>query len=177
MKFLLAFFSVLVFSTSIYGNQKDLLRELNNLSNDQRYIMVKTFMLAKKYDYEYTMTAIAWQESDFGKYVINLQDPSFGVFHNLIESVANRHNVKGKWHKSRLAEALIKDYNFSFVEALSELKYWESVYKKQPHSWSKIVSSYNSGWNYKNGKEYLDRIKEKIKVLKIFFKQNDFKYR
>jgi hypothetical protein len=124
------------------------------------------------------MTAIAWQESKFGKYMVNLSDPSFGVFHNLITSVQKRHkgHKSNKWNRDRLVEKLLFDYNFSFNESLKELIFWQNVYKGCNGKWSKTVASYNAGYNHKNGYVYLNSIKNKIRALRIYFKKQNFKY-
>jgi len=142
-----------------------------HLTPEQKIILHKTFNKAKDFDLQYTMTAIAWQESQFGKYLINLSDPSFGVFHNHINSVARRHRITTKWGKSRLAEKLIQDFDFSFAEALAELKYWQN-YHSQYRNWSKMVSSYNAGykWNSKSAKKYLKSIRLRVRALKKYFK-------
>jgi len=150
--------------------KEDLLKELNNLTPIQKAIMLKTFNKARQFNYEYTMTAIAWQESKFGKYKINLNDPSFGVFHNLISTVQLRHDSRGSWARSRLAERLMIDYDFSFTEALSELKYWENYWsnKRVPKKWSHTIGSYNGGFT--PNMSYTEKIKSKIRALKTYFK-------
>ena len=173
MKYLLLFIFVFVININAV-DIKTLDKELDNLSLSQKEVLVKTWLKAKKFNLEFTMTAIAWHESHFGLYPINLSDPSFGVFHNLITSVARRHNVTSKWSKSRLAEQLIQDYDFSFAESLSELKFWQGVHKNKPNNWSLTVKSYNAGYRHENGKQYLVQIKTKIKALKRFFKRNEF---
>jgi len=169
---------LILLTVGLYAEtDKALYKELNNLTYSQSRILVKTFMNAKTFDYEYTMTAIAWHESHFGRYMINLRDPSFGVFHNNIRSVANRHNVKvGSWKASRLAESLVLDYDFSFAESLSELKYWDNYYKGKYKAWSSTVMSYNAGFKKENGAKYLQAIKQKIKILKKYFKAKDFAF-
>ena len=156
---------------SLFGSElsdlSDLKNELNHLSDSQQEVLLRTFLKGKEYNLEYTLTAIAWQESKFGKYMVNLSDPSFGVFHNLIKSVQKRHRAN-KWNTDRLAERLLFDYNFSFNEALEELTFWKKVYKGQTRAWSKIVSSYNSGWDSSAGEAYLYCIRTKIKALRTY---------
>ena len=140
------------------------------LSSKQKQILFKTYAKGKQFNYGLTLTAIAWQESYFGKYPMNLSDPSFGVFHINIKSISKRHNKHSKWSQSRLAERLLFDYDFCFAEALAELKYWENYWKSKGVSrvWSHTVSSYNGGykWNSKQAKLYLKAIKKKIRLLK-----------
>jgi hypothetical protein len=153
-----------------------LVYELEHLEKEQLEILVKTFLKAKKHNLEYTMTAIAWQESKFGKYMVNLSDPSFGVFHNLITSVQKRHR-SNEWNRDRLVEKLLFDYDFSFAESLNELRFWNNVYNNQSSKWSKMVASYNAGYNHKNGTAYLYCIKSKIRALRVYFDKHNFKYK
>ena len=152
---------IFVYSSPI----ESLLKEFNAMTPEQKKIACMVFKKAKEFNLQYTMTAIAWEESKFGKYTINLADPSFGIFHNQIDSVANRHGVRSKWGKSRLAEQLLNSFDFSFSEALAELQYWQTYYKHSWNKWSKMVMSYNAGYSYKNGKCYYQRIVLKIKAL------------
>jgi len=145
---------------------KQLSYELGHITPKQQKVACMVFKKAKEFHLEYTMTAIAWEESKFGKYNVNLADPSFGVFHNQIDSVADRHGTKSKWGKSRLAEQLLYSFDFSFAEALAELKYWQTYYKNSWDWWRKMVMSYNAGHNLSNGKTYYKRIVLKIKVLR-----------
>ena len=144
--------------------------EYKNLSNNQKATLMRTFYNGKSFDYGYTMAAIAWQESHFGKYLINLNDPSCGVFHVMPKYVGNRKN--SKWTQSRICERLITDYKFSFSSALERLKYFENYWKSKgvKRVWSHTVSSYNQGFNYRKNSEYLKAIKEKIRFLKTKIK-------
>jgi len=142
-----------------------LVNELHNLSYSQKVTLAKTFLKAKPFDYQYTMTAIAWQESKFGKFKINLMDPSCGIFH-----IMPRYLSDSKWKQSRICERLILDYDFSFSTALQQIKYWENYWKSKrvQKVWSHTVMSYNAG--YGTSKKYLNEIKKKIRALKIFVK-------
>jgi hypothetical protein len=119
------------------------------------------------------MAAIAWQESKFGKWMINLSDPSCGVFHNLLKSVAKREGKSvSKFSQARICEQLIEDFDFSFSQSLAELEYWKNYWKSKGYKnnelWRRTVMSYNAGFNYKNGKTYLDNIIKKIRILKKY---------
>ena len=177
--FLLVFFNI-----NLFANTNKLMYELNHLSTSQYEVLLKTYAKGSAFNLELTMTAIAWQESYFGKWKINLADPSFGVFHNLISSVMERHNLKGNWNRSRIAEKLLDDYDYSFAESLAELTFWRMYWKnkKIPRVWSHMVMSYNAGSNYNNGKNYLKHIRFKIYALKKYIKQHkkifhEIKYR
>jgi len=172
MKLILILVLILVFIvTSLLANVDTSLHELQTLSPTQKQIMLKTFSKGKKYDLEYTLTAICWEESQFGKYLVNISDPSFGYFHNSIKTIQHRYR-SNNWNTSRLAERLIFDFDFGFEQALIELKFWQNVYKDKPLSWSNTVKSYNAGFNNINGVRYLEQIKIKIKALRKYFELN-----
>jgi hypothetical protein len=153
--------------------KEELTRELHHLSMDQYLVLLKTYKKGKPFGYELAMSAIAWHESRFGKYLVNLAGPAFGPFHNLITSVVRRHDpgsIDNEWVRSRLAERLVLDYDFGFSESLAELKYWENYWtsKKVPKVWSHTISSYYAGVKWKNGAEYLKDIELKISILKKY---------
>ena len=160
---LLSILTSILFSDSI----KNMKYELEHLSPAQLYIMNEIFKKAEPFDYGYTMVAIAWQESHFGKYQINLSDPSCGIFH-----VMPKYISKSKWGQSRICERLISDFDFSFTQSLEKLKYFENYHKSKGHSkiWSRTVQSYNAGFNSNKGIKYLNDIKTKIKLLKNIYK-------
>ena len=170
---------LLMLSMSIFAGSKfdKHINELRTLSAKQKTVLFTTYAKGRQFDLGYTMSAIAWQESYFGAYPINLSDPSFGIFHNNINSVCARHKCS-KWKRSRLAERLLFDYDFAFSEALAELEYWKSyhVSKRHKYTWSLMVSSYNAGYNYSSsaGKRYLKNIRYKIKILKYWFKEHNY---
>jgi len=156
---------------TLNAKQTKLRAKLNKLNMSQYRILISTFSKAHPFDLQYTMTAIAWHESTFGRNPINLSDPSFGVFHNLITSVVSRTGTKDTaWNRSRVAERLLLDFDFSFSQSLAELKYWDNYWKskKVPKTWSKMVMSYNAGHKYQNGEAYLKAIKDKIKALRSY---------
>ena len=147
------------------------IKELNNLSQQQFNIMLWVYKQGKQYNLEYTLMAIAWEESKFGKFKINLSDPSCGIFHNLLGSVANRLNLKpNSWNQSRICERLVEDNTFALNQAILELKLWDNYWKIRGYknTWRKMVSSYNGGT--RGNKQNLQRIIERIKILRKYFK-------
>jgi len=155
----------LLLTTQLFSNQY--LEELYTLSPKQQNVLKKTFKKGKVYNLGYTLTAICWEESQFGKYMVNISDPSFGYFHNSVRSIQRRYRANN-WNTSRLIERLLYDYDFGFQQALIELQFWQKVYAGQPLSWSKTVSSYNAGYRHENGKRYLEKIKLKIRALRLY---------
>jgi len=154
------------------------------LSYNQKEVLVSSYLAGKPYDLEYTLMAIAWKESVFGKFKINLADGrkgSFGIYHCLLDSALKRLGRKGKWADSRVAEKLIFDRTFSQKMAISELKFWDRYWssKKTKYKWSHVIASYNAGYkslNSKCGKKYLEDIKLRIKALKKYIKHSNLSY-
>ena len=142
----------------------------SSLSQNQLVLASNIYTKGEQFNLGYTLTAIAWEESQLGKYKINLSDPSCGIFHIMPRSLIKRTELKNnKWNRSRLCERLISDDDFSFSAALLELKYWQNYWKSKGVSkvWSHMVASYNGGFriNIKTN-VYLKRIKNKILKLK-----------
>lgn len=178
MKKSLIIFALLITSSFGSSSYEKYMYELNHLTSYQKTILFRTYIKAKQFGYENTMTAIAWQESRFGKYPVDLSGPSFGVFHNLVSSVSKRNGNSGtEWSNSRIAERLILDYDFSFSQSLAEIKYWENYWKSKnkPHVWREIVGSYNGGYGWRHKKssvQYLKDIIIRMKVLKKYLSKN-----
>ena len=144
-------------------------KELETLAPTQLYVLNETYVKGNDFDYGLTMSAIAWQESRLGLVPINVDDVSCGVFHNLLKSVASRHNLSPTLaNRNMLCMRLINDYDFSFAEALAELKYWENYWQSKGVSkvWSHTVASYNGGFKASLSGSYLKAIRAKVRVLK-----------
>jgi len=154
---------MVLFVTNLYSNP------LKDLTAKQTAVMSSVFHKAKEFNLEYTVTAIVWEESQFGRYRINISDPSCGIFHIMPKSLIGRVDMKNtSWNRSRLCERLFIDDDFSFSAALLELKYWENYWhsKKVTRVWSHMVASYNGGFHANINGSYVRKIKKKIKWLK-----------
>ena len=131
-------------------------QEYNGFTEKQLNCITHAYELGKPFDLGHTMAAIAWQESRAGVYLVNMQDPSAGVFHNNLKSVLARHEELRDtgWQRNRIAQRLIESIDFSGAEALAELKYWQSVHGDR--AWLLIWQSYNGGFAFKrpNSKGY-----------------------
>lgn len=166
---------ILILVASLFG-EEDLEYELNNMTLEQYKVLVRVYKVGVKYDLQYTLMAIAWQESKFGKYMVNLNDPSAGVFHNNIESVCSRENNCNEWNKSRLFEKLLFDFDFASKHALAELEFWKNYYTNKNKNanviWTKTIKSYNAGFRLENGLRYSIMIKAKVRVLQKYIKNH-----
>jgi len=159
---------LLLFAISLYGSP---FKKIDSLSKEQYANLIWIYTKGKKYDLGLTLSAIAWQESQFGKYPINLADPSGGLFHNLLGSVCCRLHLKpNQWNQSRVLERLVRDKEFAFEQAVLELAYWKDYWKirDSPKVWTHMVMSYNGG--HKGNKKYYHNILKKVRYLKNYFK-------
>jgi hypothetical protein len=128
-------------------------------------VMYRAFQIGKQKDMSYSLAAIAWKESSAGKYMINLQDPSFSVFHITIDNAL----VYLKWedtnfNRNRAAQLLIEDFQLAAEFAMINLQFWKDNYGS---NWHKIWASYNSGYNWSNGVEYSNDVASKIQKIKL----------
>ena len=171
-KLIIFLFITLSFSNSIKGYYK----QLKHLNQNQIEIMKFIYYNAKKdANLGYTMTAIAFKESQFGRYLINLDDPSCGVFHKLLPMYAIELGLKpNKWNESRLCEKLIESYELAYKVALNDFlknyNYWKIKGYNNSIAWKRAIMSYNAGINgWKNGYRYY---KEIVKIIKALRKLN-----
>lgn len=162
-------FVVLLISLSLHA--ESLSNQLKHLNIRQQIILTEAYDYGEPSGYGYTMAAIAWQESFFGKFTLNLSDPSCGIMHIMPKYLVKKIDlIDTPWNQSRLCERLIADRDFSYAAALLTLKYWENYWtlKGSPRIWSHTVASYNAGFSYSNGKSYKNAIYRKIKALKSY---------
>lgn len=113
----------------------------------------------------YSLAAIAMRESSGGKYMINLQDPSAGVFHITINNALSYLKWKdNNFNRNRAAQLLIEDFTMSAEFAMINLQFWKDLHGD---NWRKIWASYNAGYNWKNGVDYSNDISKKIQKIKL----------
>lgn len=143
--------------------------EFSKLTLKQQKFLFEIHKMSMDTKYEWTLVAIAWQETLAGEALINVFDggmgnASCGPYHNMLSSVFRRHKewVPTKFNVNRVCSKLITDWRFSTKEAVAELDYW---YKVRNGNWLKIWASYNAG-TPKNGMKYAYKIRHKIRVLR-----------
>lgn len=137
---------------------------LNNLSKK----------LAKPFDFEQTIRTIIKIESNDGKYLVNLADPSCGLTHININTYLKRHNIKDtSFNRNKSCQDLINNPQLAIANALEELLFWKeqhcSPYGCTKKEFQKVIKSYNAGWNYNSPKanEYLEKFtKAKEEIYK-----------
>ena len=160
---------IAMITASLYGNALD--RELDRLTECQQDILFKTYRLASEYNLQWTMTAIAWQESRFGKNMIGRTTPDFGVFQISLKSFKARYKKVLKDDKVtevQMVRMLLEDYDLNFTASLAEIKYWQH---RHNNNYSKIWASYNGG--HKGNPVYSAAIKKKIKALRRYIQRNE----
>lgn len=175
----LMFMVSVLFSSSDSVKIDKYYKDLRTLNDEQIYNMLFSYVMGSKdgNNLGLTLAAIAWKESLFGKYSINLADGkhgSFSMYQIVLDYAAIRNNVTSMWARSRLAESLLKDKTFAAEEAMSILKHFMN---KNDCNWRCGVASYNagiSGLKSKHGQAYAHDILLRVKALDRKFKNLNF---
>jgi hypothetical protein len=185
MKILTKVLLTLIMLTTVMFANNDMLHdrymtELENLNSEQRSVLYKAYTAGIDADLQYTLTAIAWKESDFGVYFSDLGDGSkgsFGPFHALLDTVAARYHATNTWQTSRLAERLIKDFDFSASVSIGELQCWKQHWRHKGSLQNRyMIASYNAGYrsyDSNDGRKYALDILLRMRVLQEYFKKHD----
>lgn len=148
-------------------------REFQKLDNSQKEMIQEIYNRSKPYDLVYSTLAIAWQESNFGKWNVNLADPSCGPFHQLVPLFIKKHKLENtQFMQNKVCGELINNLDLSVSTVISELEAWKVVHKNRWNTWEYVYRSYNAGYNYDSdkAKKYAKMIKARIKVLKKYIK-------
>lgn len=133
----------------------------------QKQIILRSYEVGKPYDIGYTLAAISVKESTAGKYQINFNDPSCGIYHNLLSSVLSRLGYKDNYmNRSMICTQLIYDTAFAEQQAIEELLFWKRKYEGQPLAWQHMIQSYNAGYNHNNGHSYFIKVNKLVKYFK-----------
>lgn len=133
------------------------------LTEAQQSVVHFSYSYGKGYDLGYTMVAIAMQESDLGRWNINLQDPSAGPWHVTLDKGLKALGWKDTgFNRNRVAQRMMNDYYFSAKLALDTLLWWRDYHNGD---WRKMVSSYNGG--HKGNPSYMRKIANNIKKIKM----------
>jgi len=144
--------------------------EWTQLSKFQKNTAQMIYDYAVRDDLGWTAVAIAWQESQLGRWQINMNSKTSwdcGMFQNNTKSVAGHQDVPhNQFNRKEICTRLITNYNFAYLNFAKEIEYWRGVHKD---NWRKVWSSYNGGW--KGNKEYAMSIVTRIQVLKNYIKE------
>jgi len=157
------FLALLVLPTLLYS---DYLKELKSLSIEQKKVMVQAYEIGEPFDLEFTLIAIVWKESDFGKYPLNLESMDCGVTQINIYWYLKNHDLRTNYYnKSKFCAKLIKDNRLALFSAIDILLHFKKVHKGP---WRKMVGSYNGG--NKPNMKYAKDIAKRIQAIKQFVK-------
>lgn len=175
MKNIVTFFILLTLSFNSYAQNQTNKKHINlctkyHFDDGQLNVLKLSYLYGKPFDLGYTLAAIAWQESVAGKYLINVNDPSFGVYHILISTAASRAKVRGL-NKNLLAYNLMMNQKLAAAFAIKELLYWKTSLKRKEATYSNIWAAYNAGWHYngRQGQRYSSNIQEKVRWMQKCF--------
>lgn len=151
-------------------------KQLNKLSKEQKSILNDILNLDLDKGMELEMATIAWKESNFGVWMVNITDGkhgSFGIYHIRLDYALVRNKITSSWQKSRYAERLLYDFELSSNEAVTLLNYWKNYYRHKAQSQEELLiymfSSYNGGYKLSNqALEYGYDAILRLEALKIF---------
>ena len=141
---------------------------ITHLSEHQAETLCYMHNFGKATDMSWTLSAMAWQESDFGVLTLSRNQQDVGVLQINLTSFKHRYAEQlevSPISDSGLRYMLMNDIELNAMSGVAELEFWKSVYTKQGKTnWWNVWSSYNRGWA--GNDEYAFNIREKIKVLK-----------
>lgn len=153
MKLLTMIFSVL-FSVSALAKC--------DLTPEQQSVLHFSYSYGAPHDYGLTMVAIAMEESNLGKWRINLSDPSASPWHVTIDKAVDKLGWEHTpFNYNRAAQLLMEDIYFGAAIALETILWWDDVRDGQ---WRRVVESFNAG--YGSNPEYVRRIIGHINTIK-----------
>lgn len=166
------FITIFLFCVSISYADKlydKYMRDFQKLDKSQILVMKEIYKRVEPYGLVYSALAIAWQESNFGKWSINLQDPSCGPFQQSVFHYMRKYKLKmTDFNMNKVCSELIFNIDLSVATFISEIESWELVHRKRWNKWDYIYRSYNAGnnWNSEVAKNYSLKIRTRIRVLK-----------
>jgi hypothetical protein len=163
VKKLLTLIITLSVSLPALSNQCSNFEKIFNKS--QQRILSHAYAYGKPYGLEYSLTAIAWEESSAGEVLLNPDDPSAGIYQNHVVYALKREGIKNNYrNRSDMLLQLATNEIKATAHGLSELLHWTHT----RDSWKDVWASYNGGKNYRGSqaKGYALKIYSKIKMLK-----------
>lgn len=132
------------------------------LTPEQEGVLHFSYSYGEPHDYGYTMAAIAMEESNLGKWRLNLQDPSASAWGVTIDKAVTKLGWDHTpFNYNRAAQKLVDDIYFGAALALETILWWD---KTREGNWRRVVESYNAG--YGSNPEYVRRIIGHIDTIK-----------
>ena len=161
-------FSLLLLSTTVNAMPT---KECTFLNEDQKQVVTRAYQLGEDSDYGMTLAAIALTESTAGERLVNNVSGDYGVFQNNLKNtvrmIEQRTGSRMSYRQIQgLKKNLIANMDESGMYAQMNIEFWEQVHGKE--AWSKIVASYNAGYNYSGskGQTYLAEVKNNLRKLR-----------
>lgn len=152
---------------------KRYVKELGDITPEQRAVMNHVAELAHGFDLSYTVVAIAWQESNLGKYPVNLQDPSCGITHkNVVYYLKSKGLKDNSFMRNKICAELVSDIELATAVAIEDLEYWKVYHKrrklKDEDVYTYMLRSYNGGYKFNSqaAKDYAKSVKARVGALK-----------
>jgi hypothetical protein len=132
------------------------------LTPEQQSVLHFSYSYGEPHNVGYTLAAIAMQESDLGRYLINISDPSGGVWHLTVDKAVNKLGWEHTpFNYNRAIQLLVDDIHFAADIALDTVLWWHNYHDGD---WFKTWSGYNGG--FKGNPKYAHQIAEHIKTIK-----------
>lgn len=165
----------ILFSSTL--TMKDLKDQYNRLSTTQIDTMIYVYNFGLKHDLEWTLTAIAWKESEFGLLKLpldNLLDR--GLMQINLKTYFKRHGIKNtRWNRSKYGTMLVVNDDNNLLAAIDEIRFWESI-KPKYSGYRFVWKGYNGGYsNSKRSIAYAADIALRIKFLRTIILTRDKK--
>lgn len=142
-------------------------------TSSQQKVLQYAYSRGKEHDLQWTLAAIAWQESSAGEKMKNPKADSYGIFGNLLTTVEARLKdqefaatlSKNPLNRKQTVFLIQHDWEFASDFAIAELEYWKHRHNGNHR---KAVASYFGGNNpnSKAAQRYADTLNKKIIYLK-----------
>lgn len=149
--------------------------ELTEYQQQQHKIIELVKKLAEPYGLAETITVIAKIESNFGLYVVNLNEGSCGITQINIKTYIARHKIENTpFNRNKACSDLVNSMELSIANSIEELLYWKQQFCNKAtgectkRQFQNVVRAYNGGFKGYKGKktaEYWGKFKAFHKEL------------
>ena len=146
-----------LFSASVEGYVK----ELEKMPEEKFKKLLQAYVYGIIHDWEFTLPAIAWKESNFNTKAVS-KVGALGTY-----QVMPRYHAKASGEKvEHVKKKLIKDQVYASTASANNLNYWKWYHGDE--AYTKILASYNAGFNIKAGMAYAKDVKLRAKAIKKY---------
>ena len=154
---------LVMFSTFLFSDVKS---EWLNMSEEEQLVIINSYYKGNYYNVGYTLAAIAWIESRGGRWRIGTSSSDYGIYHVNIHWYLKELGVKDTmYNRSKYATRIMirPDIEEEFV--INKLVKLHKQYK----SWRTVWYKYNGS------KEYVQKIADRIKYIKMLIDKGLFR--